>query len=175
MFDFISNTWDSSFWGKVYVVFGLITIAFCVTFVIVNIVNNPRKKLAFVEKAIKDGTSVISKLTCLTVHGTNKPEYYEAEYMYFVDGQRYFVTYKLGCETPNDFSPAYMNADMLLNSIKCALLLFYDKNNPKKVMSKVEIFSSSDAICQIHTAKKNIHRNIEKDWDIPIDLIMRTY
>ena len=67
----------------------------------------------------------MGKLTCLLLHGSGKPQYFEAEYMYFVDNKQYFVTYKMAYEVPKDQQTDKMNADMVLLGLKDALILFY--------------------------------------------------
>lgn len=172
MFDLFKEYWmQCSFWDKIYVIYAAITLLTIIGFVVAHIGNHPKKKLNFITEAYKDGRMVVGKLTCLTVHGVNKPQYYQAEYMYVIDGKRYFVTYKMWYSIPIDSRMSAMNADMLLLKLKPALILFYDKKRHDKVMSKLEVFTSEEGIHQVYTSKKNIWRNTEIDWTEPIDLV----
>ena len=160
-----------TFWEKVYVIYGIIVVILAIKMIIYNYENSPRKILSFIENAYNDGRMVVGKMTCLTLHGYTKPTSYEAEYMYVLDNKRYFVTYEMAYSVDIDDRKDKANADMLLLNLKPAMILFYDKKNPGKVRSKFEIFTSSDGIHQIKTKKKNIWRDIEKDWTAPIDLV----
>lgn len=172
MFDWIGTFWEAcSFWDKLYIVYALVVLLAIGGFIMSYVDDNPKKKLDFITEAYKDGRMAVAKMTCLTVHGNGKPQHYQAEYMYVVDGKRHFVTYKMGYSLPVDSRKEEMNADMLLMKLKTALILFYDKDNPNKAMSKLEVFASEDGIKQIDTPKKNMWRNTEKDWVEPIDLV----
>jgi hypothetical protein len=172
MWSVIIDYWRQfSFWDKVYVVYAVILCITILCFLWHNYRARPKKKLKFIENAYNESCMTVGKMTCFTIHGNGKPQYYQAEYMYVVDGQRYFVTYKMLYSLPIDDRREVMNADMLLLKLKPALILFYNKNDPRKVMSKLEVFTSEDAIHQTFTPKKNMWRNTERDWDTPIDLV----
>ena len=169
----IGQAWSQgNFWDKAYIVFGIITCVTALIFALIHLSCNTKKKLKFVIDAQRNGNSTVGKLTCLLLHGSGKPQYFEAEYMYFVDNKQYFVTYKMAYEVPKDQQTDKMNADMVLLGLKDALILFYDKKNPKKVMCKQEIFVSDDGFMRIATLNKNTYRNIEKNWTEPIDLVI---
>lgn len=158
-------------WEKIFEIYTFIVIFAAILFIWKNLKNNPKKKLDFITKAYKEGCLAVGKMTCLTLHGTGNPEYFKAEYMYMVDGKRYFVTYQMAYKIVIDDRMDQMNADMLLLKLKPALILFYDKKKPQKAMSKLEVFTSDDAMHQIKTPKENAWRYIEKDWTEPINLV----
>ena len=134
--------------------------------------SNTKKNLNFIATAQKNNCTTVGKLTCLTLHGHKEPDHYQVEYMYVIEGKRYFVTYQMGCKLIVDDQKDAMNADMLLKGIKKALILFYDEKNPAKAMSKLEVFTSADGIHQIKTPKNNIWRDVNKDWTEAIDLVI---
>ena len=170
MFKTLIALWSGGFLGKAYVIFAAIVLVMVVSTVVANVITNPRKKMDFIVKAQKDNSVTVGKMTCLTIHGFKGPENYHAEYMYVVDGKRYFVTYEMAYEVPKDERMDEMSADMVLLNLKNALHLFYDKDNPKKVMSKLDVFTSYDGIHQIRTPKKNAYRDTEMIWTEAIDL-----
>lgn len=172
MFSSIKEFWIANNIGdKIYFLYALIVGATALIFIIQNICDNPKRKIKFIDNAYKKGNMVVAKMTCLTLHGINSPEYYQAEYMYVVNDKRYFVTYKMQYSLPIDSRLEEMNADMLLLKLKTAMILFYDERKPSKVMSKLEVFTSEDGICKIATPKKNIWRNTEIEWSKCIDLV----
>lgn len=164
--------WTATTFGdKLYIVFAAFMILTIVVFVYKWIKETPKKKLDFIVDAQKNDRVAIGKLSCLTLYGVGEPAYYEGEYMYVVDGVTYFVTYKMTAVLPIDEHKDALNADMLLLNLKQFMLLYYDKDNPGKVYSKMEIFTSHDAICKIKTPKRNVHRDVNKDWTEPLDLV----
>jgi hypothetical protein len=172
MFIALTNWWaNSSFWDKIQVGYLLLMVFVVTMFVWERATKNPKKCLRFITKASKDDCVAIGKLTCLTIHGYQKPEYYQAEYMYVVNDKRYFVTYQMAYIVPIDSRLDEMNADMVLLYLKGAMPLFYDKNKPSKVISKIEVFTSDDGIKQVYTPKKNAWRDINRDWTSPINLV----
>ena len=172
MFKAIGEFWaQNNIGGKLYLIYAGITMFAVLMFLIQYIVSNPKKKLKFIENASKNGCMAVGKMTCLTTHGVGEPKYFHAEYMYVVNEKRYFVTYKMAVHVPMDDRMDCMNADMLLLKLRPVMILFYDKNRPKKVLSKLEVFTSEEGICQIATPKKNVWRNTECDWTKPIDLV----
>ena len=158
-------------WAKIYIGYACLVGFLVVTFLWQHVVSNPKKKLNFITNANKDGRIAVGKLTCLTLHGNGKPEHYQAEYMYVVEGKRYFVTYQMAYSVPMDNRKDMMNADMLLLKLKGAMILFYAKNKPSKVMSKLEVFASEDGIHQIRTPKSNAWRDTTREWVSPVDLV----
>lgn len=160
-----------SMWEKIYIIYAFIVLFTAAMFIWQYLSGNPKKKLDFITKAQQEGCMAIGKMTCLTLHGVGEPQHFKAEYMYVVDGKRYFVTYQMAFHVPMDDRLDCMNADMLLLKLKPVLILFYDKKKPKKVMSKIEVFTSEDGIHQIATPKRNTWRDTNKDWTTPIDLV----
>jgi hypothetical protein len=158
-------------WNFLYKAYAVIVLFTAAMFIWQYIQDRPMKKLKFITKAYNEGCFTVAKMTCLTLHGYNEPQHFKAEYMYVVDGKRYFITYEMAYHLPIDGRVGEMNADMLLLKLKPCLMMFYDKKKPKKAMSKIEVFTSDDGIHQINTPKRNQWRNIEKDWTDPIDLV----
>jgi hypothetical protein len=172
MFESIGNFWTEHAIGdKLYLFYAVIVLFIMTISVWQYVCHRPKRKLDFIAKAQKENCTAVGKMTCLTLHGIGYPQYYKAEYMYVVDDKRYFVTYQMSTTLNVDNRTSCMNADMLLLKLKPAILFFYDKNKPKKALSKLEVFTSEDRIRQVGTLKKNIYRNTEKDWDGPIDLV----
>jgi hypothetical protein len=168
----LTDYWaNCSFWDKIYIIYAIVICLTICIFIIQNILRRPRTLLKRIEKATKEGCMTVGKMTCFTLHGNGKEEYYQAEYMYIVEDKKYFVTYQMACNVPIDNSKDFLNADMMLLNIKSAIILFYDKQNPKKVISKIEVFTSEDGIHQIPTSKRNVWRDIDKDWSTPINLV----
>ena len=169
---FLVNFFNTlSFWDKVYFIFTAIVIIIIGCYLYGYVTSNPLKRIKMIEEANKDGRVAVGKLTCLTLHGNKEPEYYQAEYMYVVDGKKYFVTYQMSFKINVDDSKDVMNADMLLLQLKPAMLLFYKKDKPKNVICKSEVFTSWDCLHQVFTPKKNAYRDVEKDWTEPISLV----
>jgi hypothetical protein len=172
MINAIVEWWNTNAIGeKVYTAYAIIIGIFVISGIVRNIWDNPKHRIRFIEKAQNKNCSAVAKMTCLTLHGVNEPSHYVAEYMYFVNDKRYFVTYQIGCGLLVDDRVECMNADMLLHKIKNAIVVFYDEKNPKKTMTKQEVFTSYDCIHKIKTPKKNVWRDTEKVWDSAIDLV----
>lgn len=168
----IVEIWNSMSWGdKLYLLYGLIVAAIVCKLCINKVRNSTKRQLDFISNAYKKGHMVVGKLTCLTIHGIGKPEYYQAEYMYNINDKNYFVTYTMKYSMTIDDRKDKMNADMLLLGIKPALILFYDEKNPKKVKCKLEVFTSREGIRQVKTPRKNVWRDIEKTWTESINLV----
>lgn len=168
----LSDFWEKlRFWDKLYALFAIVMLVFIVTFIVKWILATPKKKLDFIVNAHKNGCFEVGKLSCLTVCGITRPQYYEAEYMYMVDGVQYFVTYNMLASIPIDERKEALNADMLLLTLPQFMILYYDKENPKKVYSKLEIFTSRDAIRKQKTPKTNVYRDVNRDWSEPIDMV----
>ena len=172
MFKGLTTWWvENAVWNKIQIGY-LILVGFTIAmFVLQQIDKNPKKYLRFIANATKNECVAIGKLTCLTLHGYNKPEYYQAEYMYVVDNKRYFVTYQMLYTIPIDDRRDEMNADMLLLNLNGAVPIFYNKNKPSRAVSKIEVFTSVEGIKQIRTSKNNIWRDTEKEWTRPVDLV----
>jgi hypothetical protein len=172
MFEAIGEFWTQNAIGsKIYIGYASLVCIIAISYIIGNLRSNPRKKIDFIVNATQNGCLTVGKMTCLTLNGSDGPSNYHAEYMYVVDGKRYFVTYEMCHNIPIDARKEEMNADMLLLKLKPALIFFYDKKNPKKALSKLEVFTSHEGIHQIPTPKKNVWRDIDKDWDQAIDLV----
>lgn len=159
--------------GKIYLIFAALVITTVIVFLVKRILNSPKRKLNFVVNAQRNGCVEVGKLSCLTAHGYGSVDYYQAEYMYVVEGVKYFVTYEMAASLTIDNHKDEMNADMLLLKIKPFLLMYYDKANPKKVYSKMEIFTSQYAIKKVKTPKVNSYRDVNKEWNEPINLVQR--
>lgn len=158
------------FWDSVYLIFVCIVVLIAGCYVYGYVTSNPIKYIHIINDANRAGRVAVGKLTCLTVHGNGAPQHYQAEYMYIVDGKKYFVTYQMAFSINVDDSKDAMNADMILLNLKPAMLFFY-KKNPKNVICKAEAFVSYDCLHQIHTPKKNAYRDVEKDWVEAISLV----
>ena len=172
MIQVITEQWASGFWGKLYVLFALISIGTMLLYFIPSIFNNPLTRLKFIKKAQEDGRVAVGKLSCWSLHGNGKPEYDQTEYTYYVDGKRYFVTYKRGIsENEQGEDMQTINPDKIALTIPFALILYYDKKHPEKVLSKLEVFASDDAYKQVHTPKQNVYRDLEKVWSDPVRLV----
>lgn len=168
----ISSFWTQcSFWDKVYLVFGAFMVLSYICYLYDYYTDSSKKKMAFIKKASEENTTAIGKLSCLTLHGSKGiPDHYEVEYMYVVDEKSYFVTYRMAYNVPLDDRKDEMNADMMLLSIKPFIILYYDKNNPQKVMCKTEVFTSLEGFSKTKTPKSNIYRDVDKQWTEPIRL-----
>jgi hypothetical protein len=172
MLSAITYYWNSgSFWDKLYISYAMIMCLAILLILIKNFKSNPKKKLDFIKKATEDGNMAVGKMTCLTLHGHGKPDHYQAEYMYVVNDKKYFVTYQMIYNLPMDDRKDAMNADMLLLNLKPSLILFYDGKKPSRAISKIEVFTSRMGIRQISTPKKNVWRDVNRDWDTHIDLV----
>ena len=154
----------------IYCVFALIIMLIVL---LIRIKDNPKKKIALIDNAIKKNHVTSAIMTCLTLHGKGKPEYYRAEYMYMVDEQSYFITYKMAFDITIDDRRNEMNADMLCLQIPRNLTLYYE-NSPHKVISKYEIFASRDVLDKTYTDQNNIYRDIQSNWSQSIDLVSYT-
>lgn len=172
MFKAIGNfLMESAIGNTIYKGYAIIVVFTIAMFIWQYLDKNPKKSLDFITKAYDEGCMAVGALSCLTMHGKGRPEYYLAEYMYLVDGKRYFVTYKMNHTLCIDDRMEEMNADMLLFKIKPVLLFFYDKKKPSKVMSKLEVFTSEEGMNQAYTPKRNSWRNVHGEWTAPIDLV----
>lgn len=158
-------------WNKLYLVYAVFVLFCAFMFILKNFKHNPKKDIDFVVEATKNNCISVGKLTCLTVHGYGRPSTYRLEYMYYVNDKQYFVTYEMNYTLPIDGREDAMNADMLLMQIPHMLMLFYDAKKPKKVLSKYEVFTSEIGIRQIKTSKRNVWRDINRDWNEPINLV----
>lgn len=162
---------NGGFWDKAYVVFSIIVILMMIVFLKEYILNSATKRLDFIANAQKNGTYIPCKLTCLTKEGKWNDPYYKAEYMYIINDQRYFITYRMNAKLIMDTAKDEFDADMLVTQINKHMILFYDEKKPKKAMCKAEAFVSKNAMFQTYTPKHNIYRDVEKDWDSAIDLV----
>lgn len=171
MLNWISQTWNNSFWDKLYLIFAFIVLISAIRYIVHRLKISPKKKIRFIEKANAEGCTAIAKLSCLTKHGIGKTDYYSAEYMYVVDDKSYYVTYNMSAILPIDDHKDEMNADMLLTKIKQVMIVYYNKNNPAKVFSKIEVFTSTDAINKVKTPKNNVYRDVDKEWTEAFDLV----
>lgn len=156
---------------KIYVVFCIIMAIVMILSIRTFFTKGAKKKLDFVLKAQEAGCCVSGKMTCLTREGTQKSNYYSAEYMYVVNDKRYFVTYKINPKDGNEEAEKESNGDLLALDIQKYPMFFYDAKNPAKVLCKADVFTSMEAFDQIDTAKDNIYRDVEKDWNEPINLV----
>ena len=148
----------------------------CVVLLMFNFLRDYRrdcvaKRLEGMIQAQQEGRSVMGKLTCLTKEGKVGEAFYRAEYMYVVDGKRYFVTYKLNPRLASTNSKTDYDGDALASEVKKYLTLFYEKGNPANVRCKAQVFASQEAIQRVYSnSKDNIYRDVEKDWTEAIDL-----
>ena len=173
MINIIMESFGDGFWATIYAIFAIYALFVTVPHFIISIWDSPYWRLKFIKKAQSEGRATVGKLTCLTLNREKKGDYYLAEYMYMVDGKRQFVTYKMSLTVkPDDNDLETMNADIASSVIKVSLPLFYKKTkrNKIKVLSKMEIFSSTDTVNQWYTPKSNKYRDVEKDWYEAIDL-----
>ena len=69
-------------------------------------------------EAQKDGRTAVGKLSCLTKEGRPEEPFYRAEYMYVIDGKRYFVTYKLNPKWAKESSKRDYDGDILAAEVK---------------------------------------------------------
>lgn len=163
---------EGSFWNKAFLIFAVLMLFLAAIFFVQHKKENPRKKLAFLVDAQKNNCMSVGKLCCLTSHGDNGvPETLRAEYIYVVDDKSYYVTYEMAYEIQVDDNQENTNGDMLVMNIKPAMILFYDKDDPSKVMSKFEVFTSYEAMHQVETLKENVWRDVDKDWTEPVRLV----
>ena len=152
--------------------------------VIKNLRSNPRRKLRLIDKAVRDTSMTIAKLSSFTLTGSQEYYYENYEYVYKVDEKLYYLSYQLNRRlidsTPKKkrfadsklrrfFKQDAINEAQLLQ-LGNTLVVFYDKQKPQKVASKQEIFISADALRRVRTKKNNPHRNISATWINPVDL-----
>lgn len=161
---------NGTLWDKVVLIYSAIVAFLMVYYICKYLSSNAKKKLNFIVKAQEEDCTIPCKLTCLTKEGSGTDIFYKAEYLYFVDGKRYFVTYRMEPIIKVDTSKDEFNADMMVENIKTNMLLFYNKKNPKKVMCKAEVFVSDTAMVQVRTPKNNAYRDVNKVWDKAIDM-----
>lgn len=172
MFRAIGEFWTKyAMWDKLYWIYAILLLICAIVFIWKNFKHNPVKDINFIVEANKNNCITLGKLSCFTLHGYGHPSEYHLEYMYYVNDKRYFVTYEMNYMMPIDSRTDAMNADMLLMRIPPVLILFHDKKNPKKVISKYEVFTSRLGLRQIKTSKKNVWRDINRDWIEPINLV----
>ena len=171
MLGVIGELWHSGFWNKVYVLLGVVVIVGTIITIAKNYQRNPNKVLTFIESAQKNKCIAAAKLSCLSLHGVGRPFDIHAEYVYYVNDKRYFVTYEIMVESIKEDDMEEVNADILVDTIKPTLILFYDEKNPKKVYTKMEAFTSNMALKKIKTPKKNMWRSFDSTWESPIDLV----
>lgn len=172
MIKILIEQWSAGFWGIVYVLF----VSYVILFVFLPHVgmapfHNPMQRLKFIEKAQKENRVVIGKLCCWTTHGHNRTEYDMLEYVYYVDGKKHIVTYKVKRDMLRSKDKETLNPDEIADTVLNALTLFYDKKHHERVISKMDIFANSDVIQQVHTAKENRYRDMERVWYSPIELV----
>ena len=133
--------------------------------------DGAKERFDFLVRAHENGHRAHGKLTCLTREGKKSESHYCAEYMYVVDGKRYFVTYEIN---PNimtkNGSKNEVTGDILALDIMKYPTLYYSARFPEIVYCKADIFTSYEAMHQIKTVKNNIYRDVDKDWTTPIDL-----
>ena len=169
----LGNYWDQAgFWDKAFVVYGVLFVFVFAAFVLRRVVGEtPTKKLDFIKKAYEENRTVIGKLSCLTLHyKKGVRDHYQAEYMYMVDGKSYFVTYKMAVAVPDADTKEQLNADMVLMTLRPFVILYYDAEKPENVLCKTEIFTSVDAFERIKTPRKNVYRDVKKQWTEPIHI-----
>lgn len=172
MFEMIKKFWASnSLENNIYMIAGMILCSVIIYIVFKKLTDSPTKKLDFIKDANDNNRLTIGKMSCLTINGEKEPSTYHAEYMYMVDNKTYFVTYEINYAPPIDTRRDGIDPDMMLRQLPITMILFYDKKNPKKVYSKLEVFTSSIGIHKVPTPKKNMWRNVDSDWQNPIDLV----
>ena len=159
------------FWDEICILYGIIIMIAMVLSLRTFLVDGTRKKMKFISDAQKDGRYVPAKLTCLTREGKYDKSYYMAEYMYVVNGKRYFTTYKITSSNVTDISKDKINGDILALNIEKYPTFFYDESNPAKVYCKADIFTSCETFRQINSSKQNLYRDVNKDWIQAIDLV----
>lgn len=127
--------------------------------------------LDIIETARKNGCFVPAKMTCLLKRGKNgKAKYYEAEYMYMVDNQQHFITYKIDAGVPLNANKGERDPSELAYTILPSLMVYYDKKNPENAITKLEVFVPTNMFGKINTPENNKFRNVYCEWDAPIDL-----
>ena len=166
----VVEQWNAGFWGKAYVVVLFYLIASTCFLIWTHCTYGSIKRMKFLMDAQKKGCFVPGVISCFTQEGSYAQSVYKAEYMYVVNDKRYFVTYKFDFNRGIDPSKERFEADAMIQDIKKYVILFYDEKNPKKVVCKPEVFVTSIAMNQIPTSKKNVYRDIKKDWNQAIDL-----
>jgi len=159
------------FWDEICILYGIIMSIAMIFSLKTFLFDGTRKKMKFISDAQKDGRYVPAKLTCLTREGKAGQSYYVAEYMYVVNGKRYFATYRITSSNVIDNSKDKINGDILALNIEKYPTFFYDESNPAKVYCKADIFTSCETFSQIDSPKQNLYRDVNKDWIQAIDLV----
>ena len=155
---------------KIYFVFSIIMIIVIIRTVWRYFTDGAQKRLEFIMKAQDDGRFVTGKLCCLTKEGTKESYNYCAEYIYVVEGKRYFVTYQISPEFAMKLNKEGYDTDSMVFEVQPFITLFYDEKDPKKVYSKASIFASKQVLLKVKNKKENMYRDIDKNWAYPVDL-----
>jgi N-glycosylase/DNA lyase len=152
--------------------------------VIKNLRSNPRRKLRLIDQAVRDTSMTIAKLSSYTLTGSLEYYYENFEYVYKVDEQLYYLTYRVNRKFIDSeprkkrfadsklrrfFKQDAINESQLLQ-LGNTLVVFYDKRKPQKVASKQEIFVNTDGLRRVRTKTNNPHRDISATWINPVDL-----
>lgn len=111
---------------------------------------------------------VFGKLSCWVVKTRSYGTTHEAEYVYYVDGKQYFVTYSLYPELQTPEAAAAFNAGGGLR-VLTTMPLYYT-SNPAKVMCRYEIFCEDGQMQKISNWKKNPYRDVDGLWQEPVRL-----
>lgn len=153
----------------IYNISGFLIWCYVFTCIIKTCKRTPMRKLRFIEKAVKDNSVTLGKISSYIVYGS--PSVHEVEYIYSVNDTVYYLTYVIHVtdekyRVEEEFQPG----DAVAIQIYTTVPVYYDKNNPKKAVISKEVFSSRKCLKQIRTKKKNKFRNIYKDWDGPVIL-----
>ena len=172
MINLIAEQWNVGFWSKIYVLFFIFVVICLLAYIPPSISKNPLRSLKHIEQAYNNKCIAIGKLVCASLHGVGHAQYELVEYLYYVDKKPYYVTYRFNLEEDyKDIDMTKINPDELTQPIKTTVALFYNKRNPKKVISKIEVFCSNSALHQVKTLKTNIYRDTEKHWTEEINLV----
>lgn len=163
------------FWNIVYAVIGSIAGILIFLTVFNAIRHSPHKKIAFYEKAEKENCIAMGKLSCYLLVGTPEFPRHRLEYCYLVDDKPYFTTFSIDAKKQDGnkeldyFSPS----QLIENRDFSQMIIYYDKQNPKNILFKDEIFASKETWKREKTPKNNRYRDIKKEWigDGPVDLI----
>ena len=152
--------------------------------VIKNLRSNPRKKLQLIDKAVRSSCLTVAKLSSYTLTGSLEYYYENFEYVYKVDEQLYYLTYRVNRRLIDSnpkkkrfadsklrrfFKQDAINEEQLFQ-LENTLIVYYDKQKPQKVASKQEVFINADALRRVRTKKNNPHRDISATWLSPVDL-----
>lgn len=164
------DIWNWGLMGKVFVIMTIAVIVYAIYAIRKNKDTNPLKKLKFIRKCVADKTVCDAKMTCFTRHKRGNEVYFEAEYMYMVDDEVYFVTYELQLATVNDSNKDETDANWLMKEMPNLMTLYYDKNDPHKTLCRREVFVSEEALHKIDTPTTNMYRDVTKTWTSAIDL-----